>query len=62
MRGGYYHTGDVASRDSDGYLTYVGRTDDVFNASGHRNQRCGRAGGRARQPPARWATPTGRGA
>ena len=25
MAGGYYHTGDVASRDADGYLTYVGR-------------------------------------
>jgi acetyl-CoA synthetase len=36
MRGGYYHTGDVASCDSDGYLTYVGRTDDVFKASDYR--------------------------
>ena len=26
MRGGYYHTGDVASRDEDGYITYVGRS------------------------------------
>ncbi|MGI8760040.1 MAG: AMP-binding protein [Jatrophihabitantaceae bacterium] len=34
--GGRYHTGDVASRDGDGYLTYVGRTDDVFKASDHR--------------------------
>ena len=33
---GYYHTGDVASRDDDGYLTYVGRTDDVFKASDYR--------------------------
>jgi acetyl-CoA synthetase len=36
MRGGYYHTGDVASRDEDGYLTYIGRTDDVFKASDYR--------------------------
>jgi acetyl-CoA synthetase len=36
MRGGFYHTGDVASRDAGGYLTYVGRTDDVFKASGYR--------------------------
>jgi acetyl-CoA synthetase len=36
MRGGYYHTGDVASADDDGYITYVGRTDDVFKASDYR--------------------------
>jgi acetyl-CoA synthetase len=36
MRGGYYHTGDVATRDDDGYITYVGRTDDVFKASDYR--------------------------
>ena len=36
MHGGYYHTGDVASRDDEGYLTYVGRTDDVFKASDYR--------------------------
>jgi len=35
-RGGYYHTGDVAVRDEDGYITYVGRTDDVFKASDYR--------------------------
>jgi acetyl-CoA synthetase len=34
--GGAYHTGDVAARDADGYLTYVGRTDDVFKASDYR--------------------------
>ncbi|MEV4702490.1 AMP-binding protein [Actinoplanes sp. NPDC049316] len=33
MAGGYYHTGDIGSRDADGYITYVGRTDDVFKAS-----------------------------
>ena len=36
MRNGFYHTGDVASRDSDGYITYVGRSDDVFKASDYR--------------------------
>ncbi|GAA3562393.1 AMP-binding protein [Amycolatopsis ultiminotia] len=34
--GGYYHTGDVGSVDERGYLTYVGRTDDVFKASDYR--------------------------
>ena len=36
MRDGYYHTGDVASRDAEGYLTYVGRMDDVFKSSDYR--------------------------
>jgi acetyl-CoA synthetase len=36
MRDNAYHTGDVASRDANGYITYVGRTDDVFKASDYR--------------------------
>lgn len=36
MRDGYYHTGDIAARDEDGYITYVGRTDDVFKAADYR--------------------------
>jgi acetyl-CoA synthetase len=36
MHGGYYRTGDIGSRDDDGYITYVGRTDDVFKASDYR--------------------------
>jgi acetyl-CoA synthetase len=36
MRDGYYHTGDVARRDADDYLTYVGRMDDVFKSSDYR--------------------------
>jgi len=34
--GGVYHTGDVVRRDPDGYITYVGRADDVFKASDYR--------------------------
>ncbi|MFN0163763.1 MAG: AMP-binding protein [Burkholderiales bacterium] len=36
MRDGHYHTGDVGSRDAEGYITYVGRADDVFKSSGYR--------------------------
>jgi acetyl-CoA synthetase len=36
MRDGHYHTGDVAVRDGDGYITYVGRADDVFKSSDYR--------------------------
>jgi acetyl-CoA synthetase len=36
MRDGHYHTGDVAARSPDGYVTYVGRADDVFKASDYR--------------------------
>ena len=36
MTDGFYHTGDVARRNEDGTITYVGRTDDVFKASDYR--------------------------
>src|SRR5580693_2118757 len=36
MDGAVYRTGDVASIDDDGYLTYVGRADDVFKSSDYR--------------------------
>ena len=36
MRDGVYHSGDLASLDEDGYITYVGRSDDVFKASDYR--------------------------
>ncbi|MBB5930740.1 AMP-binding protein [Streptomyces echinatus] len=36
MAGGYYRTGDIATRDEEGYLTYIGRSDDVFKASDYK--------------------------
>ena len=33
---GFYHTGDVAWRDEDGYYWFVGRMDDVIKSSGYR--------------------------
>lgn len=33
---GYYHTGDVAWRDEDGFFWFVGRADDVIKSSGYR--------------------------
>jgi acetyl-CoA synthetase len=36
LGGTYYRTSDVARRDADGYLWYVGRADDVFKASDYR--------------------------
>ena len=32
----YYHTGDLAWQDEDGYFWYVGRADDVIKSSGYR--------------------------
>lgn len=36
MADGLYHTGDIASVDEEGSITYVGRTDDVFKASDYK--------------------------
>ncbi|MFD9844642.1 AMP-binding protein [Streptomyces parvus] len=36
MAAGYYRTGDIGARDEDGYITYVGRADDVFKASDYK--------------------------
>jgi len=36
MRDGYYRTGDTAQIDDEGYITFVGRADDVFKASDYR--------------------------
>ncbi len=36
LHDGYYHTGDQATMDEDGYLWYVGRIDDVIKSSGYR--------------------------
>lgn len=34
--GGWYRTGDTATRDADGYLWFVGRSDDVISSAGYR--------------------------
>jgi acetyl-CoA synthetase len=36
MAGGFYHAGDIATRDAEGYFTYVGRNDDVFKCSDYK--------------------------
>ena len=36
MHDGYYHTGDTAFKDADGYLWYVGRVDDIIKSAGYR--------------------------
>jgi acetyl-CoA synthetase len=33
--GGWYHAGDLAERDADGYFWFVGRADDVIKTAGH---------------------------
>tara|TARA_B110001450_G_C17557089_1_gene455119 strand:+ start:73 stop:444 length:372 start_codon:yes stop_codon:yes gene_type:complete len=33
---GYYDTGDAAFIDEDGYISIMGRTDDIINIAGHR--------------------------
>ena len=41
---GYYTAGDVATQDEEGYITVLGRADDVLNVAGHRiGQRTWRA-------------------
>ncbi|AZQ75783.1 AMP-dependent synthetase [Streptomyces luteoverticillatus] len=36
MADGYYRTGDIGARDEDGYITYIGRADDVFKSSDYK--------------------------
>ena len=36
IEGSHYRTGDVASRDANGYVTYIGRADDVFKSNDYR--------------------------
>ena len=36
FRNGWYYTGDTATRDADGYIWFVGRTDDIINSAGYR--------------------------
>jgi acetyl-CoA synthetase len=36
FRNGWYYTGDTATRDSDGYIWFVGRSDDIISSAGYR--------------------------
>ncbi|MBT7665416.1 MAG: AMP-binding protein, partial [Rhodospirillaceae bacterium] len=36
FRNGWYYTGDTATRDSDDYIWFVGRSDDIISSSGYR--------------------------
>lgn len=35
FKNGYYYSGDIAYKDSDGFIFFVGRNDDVINIAGH---------------------------
>ncbi len=35
-KNGIFHTGDIATRDADGFFWYIGRTDDIIKSSGYR--------------------------
>ncbi|MCH5273007.1 MAG: AMP-binding protein [Lachnospiraceae bacterium] len=35
-KNGVFHTGDIATRDADGFFWYIGRTDDIIKSSGYR--------------------------
>ena len=36
FRNGWYYSGDTATRDKDGYIWFVGRSDDIISSSGYR--------------------------
>jgi acetyl-CoA synthetase len=36
FKDGWYHTGDMVKQDSDGYITYIGRNDDLIKTAGER--------------------------
>jgi len=36
FRNGWYYTGDTATRDADGYIWFVGRSDDIISSAGYR--------------------------
>ena len=36
FRNGWYYSGDTATRDKDGYIWFVGRSDDIISSAGYR--------------------------